>query len=125
MVSTELAPLCDLAPLCNLATLSGSLETWDDSFLDPSGSVLEVQPTGLVLLCGPTTFDLTPFLELFTACVSTGLSPLCDPTLMADWEDLALETLLSLEDILGVDVARNLVILLSLAAFSRDDMCYQ
>ena len=44
---------------------------------------------------------------------------------MADWEDMALDTLLSLKDILGVEDARNLVIFLSLAAFSSEEICVQ
>ena len=90
--------------------------------------MFEVRSTRLVPLCNLTTLDLTPFLDEFTACVeSTGLSHLCDPMLLADWEDLAfeLERLLLLVDITGVEITSNLVIFLSSAAFSSDVMCVQ
>ena len=58
--------------------------------------------------------------------LSTGLVPFCVHTLLADWEDPEeLESLLSFEDITGVEVARNLVIFLNLAAFSSDLICIQ
>ena len=78
-------------------------------------------------LCNLTTLDLTPFLDLsmFTACVSTRVSPLCDPMFLADWEDLALEldNLLLLVDIQGVDVAKNLVIFLFSSFLKRCNVC--
>ena len=114
-----------LVPLCDLTTLSASLLDWDDLF--PDSSVLQVRLTSILsALCDLTTFDLTPFLDL-PIVVSTRLVPLCDHMLLADWEDLALEveSLLSLEDITGVDVARNFIIFFNPAAFSSDLMYVQ
>ena len=46
----------------DLTTLSDSLLDWDDLF--SNSSMLEMQSTGLLLLCNLTTFDFSPFLDL-------------------------------------------------------------